>query len=121
MLFHHAYFLFPGLLLFGLSKLLGLLLLVLLILALVRLFTRRPGPWAFYRAPFGQPQQPFGQPGQPQHPHQPPFGQPVSPLSSMEILRQRYARGEIDAVTFDQMRERLQASEQLPPQEQVQQ
>jgi uncharacterized membrane protein len=28
----------------------------------------------------------------------------------MEILRQRYARGEIDAVTFDQMRERLESS-----------
>ena len=30
----------------------------------------------------------------------------------MEILRQRYARGEIDAVAFDQMRERLQATEE---------
>ena len=30
---------------------------------------------------------------------------------AMEILRQRYARGEIDATTFDQMRERLEASE----------
>jgi len=28
----------------------------------------------------------------------------------MEILRQRYARGEIDATTFDQMRERLESS-----------
>jgi len=28
----------------------------------------------------------------------------------LDILRQRYARGEIDAVTFDQMRERLEAS-----------
>jgi uncharacterized membrane protein len=34
---------------------------------------------------------------------------PVQP-SAMEILRQRYARGEIDAATFDQMRERLEAS-----------
>ncbi len=29
---------------------------------------------------------------------------------ALEILRQRYARGEIDAVTFEQMRERLEAS-----------
>ncbi len=30
--------------------------------------------------------------------------------SALEILRQRYARGEIDAATFEQMRERLEAS-----------
>ena len=29
---------------------------------------------------------------------------------AMEILRRRYARGEIDATTFDQMRERLESS-----------
>ena len=34
---------------------------------------------------------------------------PVQP-SALEILRQRYARGEIDAVTYEQMRERLEAS-----------
>lgn len=38
-----------------------------------------------------------------------PWGPPSGP-SAMEILRQRYARGEIDAATFDQMRERLEAS-----------
>lgn len=38
------------------------------------------------------------------------FGVPPAQSSAMEILRQRYARGEIDAVTFDQMRERLEAS-----------
>ncbi len=31
--------------------------------------------------------------------------------SALEILRQRYARGEIDTATFEQMRERLQATE----------
>ena len=31
--------------------------------------------------------------------------------SAEEILRQRYARGEIDTATFEQMRERLQASD----------
>lgn len=35
---------------------------------------------------------------------------PVSGPSAMDILRQRYARGEIDAATFDQMRERLEGS-----------
>ncbi len=36
---------------------------------------------------------------------------PPSGPSAEEILRQRYARGEIDTATFEQMRERLQASE----------
>jgi len=35
---------------------------------------------------------------------------PASGLSAMEILYQRYARGEIDTTTFEQMRERLKAS-----------
>jgi putative membrane protein len=30
--------------------------------------------------------------------------------SAMELLRQRFARGEIDAATFEQMRERLEAA-----------
>lgn len=33
--------------------------------------------------------------------------------SALDILRQRYARGEIDTATFEQMRERLQATEQV--------
>jgi putative membrane protein len=42
---------------------------------------------------------------------QPPYSDmpPVQP-SALEILRQRYARGEIDAATFDLMRERLESS-----------
>ena len=38
-----------------------------------------------------------------------PMGRPVQ-SSALDILRQRYVRGEIDAVTFDQMRERLEAA-----------
>ncbi len=33
-------------------------------------------------------------------------------LSAMEILRQRYARGDIDTATFRQMREQLEAREE---------
>ncbi len=76
------------------SKLIGLLFLALLIAGIVRMFSvrRRPiGPWG--PVPF------------------PPAGpQPTQQGSAMEILRQRYARGEIDATTFDQMRERLEAT-----------
>jgi putative membrane protein len=35
---------------------------------------------------------------------------PSSEPSAMEILRRRYAREEIDTATFEQMRERLEAS-----------
>jgi uncharacterized membrane protein len=37
-------------------------------------------------------------------------GNSTAQSSALDILRQRYARGEIDAVAFDQMRERLEAS-----------
>jgi uncharacterized membrane protein len=32
-------------------------------------------------------------------------------LSALDILNKRYARGEIDALTYDQMRERLSAAD----------
>jgi Predicted membrane protein len=35
---------------------------------------------------------------------------PASGPTALELLRQRYARGEIDTATFEQMRERLEAS-----------
>jgi uncharacterized membrane protein len=36
-------------------------------------------------------------------------GMPAPQPSALEILSQRYARGEIDSETFDQMRERLES------------
>ncbi len=40
----------------------------------------------------------------------PSTGTPPMGPSALEILRQRYARGEIDTVTFEQMHERLEGS-----------
>jgi uncharacterized membrane protein len=78
----------------GLIPLLGTIvwiaLLVLLMWALIHWLTMRNAPLIGY------------------HPT-PPLYQP----SALEILRQRYARGEIDDMTFQQMRERLEAS--MPP------
>lgn len=34
---------------------------------------------------------------------------PLANKTALDILRERYARGEIDAATFDEMRERLKA------------
>jgi putative membrane protein len=85
--FHGIWFLLPLLLL---GKFFWIVILALLIGVLVRRFSWRNRPMSFYgHAPF-------------YHPDVPPVQ-----LSALEILRQRYARGEIDAVTFDQMRERL--------------
>ncbi len=75
-----------------LSSLFWLLLIALLIWGLVR--------WISTQATHTQP--PFTY-----RPTTPPFQQP----SALEILRQRYARGEIDTATYEQMRERLEASE----------
>jgi putative membrane protein len=47
----------------------------------------------------------------------PPSTGPTGPLA-LETLQQRYARGEIDTVTYEQMRERLGAS---PPSQYEQQ
>ena len=83
---HGMMFLLP---LFFLGKIFWIVILALLILSVIRWasFRRRHAP--FYNQPFGMP--------------------PTQP-SALEILRQRYARGEIDATTFDQMRERLEAT-----------
>ncbi len=75
----------------GLTTLVWLGLLGLLIWAVLRLARGRSGALA------GAPWQGYGIP-------------PTREPSATEILRQRYARGEIDAETFQQMMERLQAS-----------
>jgi putative membrane protein len=81
---HGLWFLLP---LFFLGKFFWIVLLALLIGLLIRRFSFR-----YRQAPF-------------YHYNMP----PVQP-SALEILRQRYARGEIDATTFNQMRERLEAT-----------
>jgi putative membrane protein len=44
-----------------------------------------------------------------------PSGTPISGNpSALDILNQRYARGEIDSATFEQMRERLLGAESVP-------
>lgn len=73
----------PGMLWMGLGGLLWLALLGLAIWAIVRLVGSRMSTSA------------------------PPA--PAAPAAE-EILRQRFARGEIDAATYDQMRERLRSS-----------
>jgi uncharacterized membrane protein len=80
----------------GLSSFVWLLVVALLIWALVR--------WLSPRHSTAYPYMPT--PGTPPNPNQP---------SAMEILRRRYARGEIDAETFDRMRERLEASHDQNP------
>ena len=71
----------------GLQSLFWFVLLGLLIWLLIR--------WLSGRTTFGTPHAPSA---------------PPNPPSALEILRQRYARGEIDTATFENMRERLNAS-----------
>ncbi len=101
---HHGLFFLGPLFLFG--QFFWFLFLALLIVALVRLFSRRRSwyGWYYNRPPFNTPGTGSGMP----HPGAAPV--PPAQPTAMEILRQRYARGEIDAATFDQMRERLEAS-----------
>ncbi len=85
----------------GLIPLLGtflwIALISLLVWALIRWLSTRNAPFIGY-----QPMPPTYQPV-------PPTYQP----SALEILQQRYARGEIDEVTYQQMRERLEGT--IPP------
>ncbi|GLV56824.1 hypothetical protein KDH_36630 [Dictyobacter sp. S3.2.2.5] len=74
-----------GWLMMGVSNILWIALLGLLVWAVIRWFERRLSA----SGPGGS-------------------GTPVRGPSALEILSQRYARGEIDTATFEQMRERLQ-------------
>jgi len=96
---HGAGFLLPFLFM---GRIFMLVLLGLLIWGLIRMFTRGK---RFYMPPRYNPVSPTYTPGP-----------PPSQLSAMEILRQRYARGEIDAATFDSMRERLENTGSPGPQ-----
>ena len=49
----------------------------------------------------------------------PSTGTPLAGPTALEILQQRYARGEIDTVTYEQMRERLEASTIREPQSSI--
>lgn len=89
---HGLWFLLP---LFFLGRVFWIVLLALLIGYAIRRFGFRHRYAPYGHAPF-------------YHGNVPP-----TQLSALEILRQRYARGEIDAATFDQMRERLQSGEEL--------
>ena len=79
---HAIWFLLPLLIL---AKFFWIVILALLIGGLIRRFSLRHRYMSAYQ-----------------------YGMPPVQHSALEILRQRYARGEIDAVTFDQMRERLE-------------
>jgi len=80
--------------LFFLGKIFWLVILGLLVFALLRWFSLRRRQIPVYQ-----------------------FGAPAAQPSALEILRQRYARGEIDATTYEQMRERLEAAS-MPGQQQ---
>jgi putative membrane protein len=87
---HGLWFLLP---LLFLGKIFWIVILALLIFALIRWFSLRRRQFPAYQ-----------------------FGAPAAQPSALEILRQRYARGEIDAATYEQMRERLEAT--IPPMQQ---
>ncbi len=107
--FHDA---FPFLFLSGLSHLLWLALIALLILGLIRWATRNRVRWWQPMAPYIPHTPPFQ--GQPFGTHAAEGPRPEAPIhqpSALDILNRRYANGEIDEATFENMRERILASQ----------
>ncbi len=117
MIHEHMHDVLPFVFFFGLSRLLWIALIALLIWSLIRWAKMRRMRW--------------GQPMNPYMPHTPFMGQPfgtypsdgprpnapVQQPTALEILNRRYANGEIDAATFENMRERILGS-QRPEQQQ---
>lgn len=109
---HEAHSFLPFIFLFGLSRLLLLALLGILVWSLIRWVTRRGHHW---NSPFQY------TPGTSYTMHReptfgvPPMPRPEGPLhqpSALEILNRRYASGEIDATTYENMRERILGSQE---------
>ena len=100
----------PFVFLFGLSRLLWIAVIALLIWSLIRWAKMRRMRW--------------NQPMNPYMPHTPYMGQPfgtppttaprseapINQPTALEILNRRYANGEIDTATFENMRERITGS-----------
>ncbi len=113
MMFGHMYGMhgaFPFMFLFGLSRLLWIALIVLLVWSLIRWARTRGTHWGQPMTPY-TPRMPYsGQPSGTPAPTTPRTDAPVHSPTALDILNRRYANGEIDAATFENMRERILAS-----------
>jgi hypothetical protein len=96
---------------FGLSQLLLLAILILLVCLLVRRFASRGPYWnRFMNTMTPGTAYPRQATDVPPAPHTGPVTSQEQP-SALEILNRRYANGEIDATTYEHMRERIIASD----------
>jgi len=111
MFFEHMHDAFPFVFFFGLSRLLWLALIILLVWSLVRMFRSRNIHWSQPMTPY-TPNMPF--PGHPLSTAPVTERKPNEPVyqpSALDILNRRYASGEIDETTFENMRERILATQ----------